>query len=43
MSELEIQCPECGTILRFDELEAFHCSKCKRFFDEAEIRERCAL
>lgn len=41
--ELKFQCPECGTILKFKELENFHCSKCKRYFDEAEIRERCGI
>ncbi len=40
---IEFQCPDCGTIFKFDELEGFHCSKCKRYFDETEIRERCGI
>ena len=41
--EVEIQCPDCGTIIKFNEFEPFHCDKCKRYFDEDEIREACGM
>jgi len=46
MSEVEIQCPECGGILFEDASEEFKlwfCDKCDTVFTETEIRERCGL
>ena len=44
MSEVEIQCPECGKIFTkaqgYDEL---YCSRCKKFYSEHEIREKCGI
>lgn len=48
MSEVEIQCPECGGLLILDAIEGFKaelwvCLKCDTAFSEIEIRERCGL
>jgi len=40
---IEIQCPDCGTILKMDEQKEYICDDCDRVLSESEIRERCAL
>lgn len=47
MSEVKIQCPECGGILgsvknRTNDKVMF-CLRCNQLYTEAEIRERCGL
>ncbi len=43
MSEVEIQCPECGTIYFVNTFGQYVCGRCNRIFTEEEIRERCGL
>ena len=47
MSEVEIQCPECGgklgTILNRERWPGMICLECKNYYTEAEIRERCGI
>ena len=48
MSEVKIQCPECGEILAINKNKvnndkAMFCIWCNKFYTEAEIRERCGL
>ena len=42
MSEVEIQCPECGGTL-VHAREGMICIDCRNHFSETEIRERCGL
>ena len=47
MSEVEIQCPECGGKLAHDskykKISGMFCDKCKNYYTESEVRERCGL
>ena len=47
MSDVQIQCPECGGILKHllnrDRWPGMLCLECKNYYIEAEIRERCGL
>lgn len=49
MSEVQIQCPECGGMIYSGMLEndfserIYFCNKCDKNFTEAEIRKRCGL
>lgn len=44
MTEVKIQCPECGGLLQFvSTIKEYMCKECYRDFTEAEIRERCGL
>jgi len=40
---IEIQCPDCGTILKMNEEKEYFCDDCDRILFESQIRERCAL
>ncbi|BDI54993.1 MAG: Zn finger protein [Lokiarchaeia virus VerdaV4] len=49
MSEVEIQCPDCGGMLISGMIETdydeghYCCNKCGKIYTEAEIREGCGL
>ena len=47
MSEVQIQCPECGETLAFVKEKSndkvMFCLWCNKFYSETEIRERCGL
>lgn len=50
MSEVEIQCPECGGMLKhegritnFGLIWYWECDECEAKLTEAEIRERCGI
>lgn len=40
---IELQCPDCGSILIITEMREYYCDECERVLSEREIRERCAL
>lgn len=39
---IKIQCPECPAVL-VPRANGHYCFRCKRFFMESEIRQRCGL
>ncbi len=41
--KIEIQCPDCGTMLELNEKREYYCKDCIRVLSENEIRTRCAL
>ena len=41
--KIEIQCPDCGTILELNEKREYFCKECDRVLSENEIRARCVL
>jgi len=44
MSEVKIQCPECGGMIQpFGIWKMHRCNECKKYYTEEEIRERCGL
>jgi len=46
MSEVEIQCPECGGMISYiykNGKRILHCNDCKIIYDEDKIRERCGI
>jgi len=46
MSEVEIQCPECGGMLKRKYpmvSRIWKCSECGKHYTEEDIRERCGI
>ena len=44
MSEVKVQCPECGGMIKPGiEWGMYRCSECHRIYTEGEVRERCGL
>lgn len=39
--KIEIQCPDCGTMLELDEKREYYCKDYNRVLSESEIRTRC--
>jgi len=40
---VEIQCPDCGSMLKINEEREYFCEDCNRVLFENEIRKSCAL
>jgi hypothetical protein len=41
--DVQIQCPDCGSIFVLNQESEIFCSECERIFSENEIRNRCGL
>jgi len=41
--KIEIQCPNCGDVIKINPERKYLCRSCDHIFTENEIREKCGL